>query len=330
MPRKKVKIHAIPGKFTPASQAVKGKKGGAPSSESVGPAKSSAAETSQPTQVPGRWLLFAVVGTLAAAALCAWGALCLLFWQGSWQLLYHPSSTIVRTPAAAGLAFDPIDFAVTASGLPRLGGWWIPAARDARFSRYTVLYLHGQNGNLGNAVDRLAQLHAVGVNIFAFDYRGYGRSQFSHPSEQHWLEDTGWALQYLTATRHVPPASIVLDGSDLGADLALEFAAAHPQLAGVVAESPIQDATSTVLQDDRARLVPARLLVRDRYDISSAAAALRIPSLWFLPAGSHAPLSPGILQKVSARRMVVWLPSSPHNTLFSDELSRWLGDLSAP
>ncbi|HEY1767246.1 MAG TPA: alpha/beta fold hydrolase [Terracidiphilus sp.] len=294
----------------------------------------------QPIQVPGRWLLSAVAGTLLAAALCAWGALCLLFWQGGWQLLYHPTSLVARTPAAAGLPFDPIGFATTGTGLPRLIGWWIPAAAHAPFSRYTVLYLHGQNGNLGGTVDHLAQLHSAGVNLFAFDYRGYGQSQFTHPSERHWLEDAGWALQYLTATRHIAPGSIVLDGSDLGANLALECAAAHPQvagaqLAGVVLESPLPDATRAIFMDERSRLVPARLLVHDRYDLRSAAAALRTPSLWFLPAsqaaaGNHPPDNPEFLQSVSAPKMVVWLPAGGDDDAFADEFSRWLGELRAP
>ena len=167
--------------------------------------------------------------------------------------------------------------------MPRLTGWWIPAAPDARESRYTFLYLHSQDGDLGDAVDHLAELHAAGVNVFAFDYRGYGQSEFGHPSEARWREDAGSALQYLTATRHIDPGTIVLDGSNLGADLALEVAAAHSELAGVVLESPIEDPMSAIFNDARATLVPAHLLVGDRYDLNAPAAALRIPSLWFLP-----------------------------------------------
>ena len=66
-----------------------------------------------PPIVSGRWLLGAVALMVAAAALCGWCALCLLFWQGSWQLLYHPASAVARTPASAGLAFDSVGFAAT-------------------------------------------------------------------------------------------------------------------------------------------------------------------------------------------------------------------------
>lgn len=324
MARRKAQVPAFPDKSTSAAQAGRERR---TASKSAGPVGSSTGGPAQPIQVSGRWLLSAVAATLAAAVLCAWGVLCLLFWQGSWQLLYHPASTIARTPAAAGLPFEPIGFATTGSGLPQLSGWWIPAAADAPFSRYTLLFLHGQDGNLGNTVDHLAQLHRAGANVFAFDYHGYGQSQFVHPSERLWLDDAGSALQYLTATRHISPSAIVLDGSSLGADLALEFAAAHPELAGVVVESPLQDATGVIFHDDRARLVPARMLVHDRYDLRTAAAELHIPSLWFLQAGDQA-LDASILQSVPARKMVVWIPSNPSAApSFSDELPRWLGDL---
>ena len=140
-----------------------------------------------------------------------------------------------------------------------------------------MLYLHGQDGNLGDTVDALAQLHAAGVNVLAFDYRGYGQSQFVRPSEAHWRQDAEWAIQYLTETRHIDPGAIVLDGEGLGANLALEEAAAHPELAGVIVESPLEDPMSAIFNDARARLVPARLLVRDRYDLNAAAADVRVP-----------------------------------------------------
>ncbi|HEV2487255.1 MAG TPA: alpha/beta fold hydrolase [Terracidiphilus sp.] len=279
--------------------------------------------------VSGRWLLTAVALVIPCAAFCAWAVLCLLFWQGSWQLLYHPTAAVRHTPASIGLAFAPVGFATTDTGAPRLQGWWIPSDPSAR---YTVLYLHGQNGNLGDTLDDLAWLHGAGVNVLAFDYRGYGQSQFVHPSEARWRQDADWALQYLTATRHVDPRSVVLDGSDLGANLALEIAASHPEFAGVVLESPIDAPVNTIFGDPRARLVPAHLLVRDRFGLDAPAAALSIPSLWFLPeqsqGQSESSESSGAFQKVTAQKMRVWLAaSSQSHEGISDSLSRWLDDL---
>jgi hypothetical protein len=298
-------------------------------------AKANSPARPAPPTVPGRWILGAVAGVVAAAAVCVWLVLCLLFWQGNWQLLYHPVSTVAQTPASAGLAFDPIGFAVTADGVPQLSGWWIPAAPGSRHSRHTVLYLHGQDGNLGDTISALAQLHQAGVNVFAFDYRGYGQSKPAHPSEAHWLEDAGWALDYLTETRHIDPHSIVVHGKDLGANLALEFADAHHELAGVMVDSPLTDATRPIFADGRARTVPAHLLVRDRYRLLPAAAGLTIPSLWFLPSQTNAAagstsIDTAAFEHTPSRKMFVWLPpGQPSNARFAEAFTRWLDELSA-
>jgi pimeloyl-ACP methyl ester carboxylesterase len=288
----------------------------------------------EPAKVSGRWLLGAVALTIGAAVFCAWCALCLLFWQGSWQLLYHPESVVRRWPSTAGLALDTVGFAATDAGTPRLAGWWIPAAPDAPFSRLTVLFLHGQDGNMGDTVDAFARLHGAGVNVLAFDYQGYGQSQFVRPSEAHWRQDAEWAIEYLTGTRHVAPGAIVLDGTGLGANLALEEAAAHPELAGVIVERPLPDPMSAIFSDARARMVPARLLVRDRYDLNAAAANVRVPALWFAwderSKAGIVPREPEAYGRIADRKMLVWL--SPQNNIdmqIVDALTRWLDELPA-
>jgi len=278
--------------------------------------------------VSGRWLLAALCATIAGAAVCCWLALCLLFWQGSWQLLYHPSAAVTRTPASAGLAFDRVAFAATDVGVPRLKGWWIPTAPAAARARFTVIYLHGQDGNIEDTLDALARLHDAGVNVLAFDYRGYGDSQQERPSEARWRQDAEWALEYLTRTRHIDAGSVVLDGTGLGANLALEVGAEHSELAGVVVESPNAESVDPIFNDARARMVPARLLVRDRYDLEAAAAAVHVPVLWLerpmQDEGSRA------YAQVSASKMIVWLnPTDDIYKQTEDALGRWLDGLPA-
>lgn len=289
---------------------------------------------SAPPTVSGRWLLGALGAVVAAALVCVWGSLCLLFWQGAWQLLYRPASVIARTPAAVGLKFDPVGFAATETGAPRLRGWWIPAGEGvsgiAASSQYTVLYLHDRTGNLGTCVDELAAIHAAGANILAFDYRGYGQSQFVHPSEARWRQDSDWALYYLTATRQAPVSSIVVAGSGLGANLALEVAAAHPELAGVVLDSPLASPLEPVLSDARARLVPVRLLFHDRYSMLRPAAALRIPSLWLLGTDSSKSAAPE--KRLIAAYGAVAAPKTLVRVADKYEvpaLKRWLAGLHA-
>ncbi|HEY9126807.1 MAG TPA: alpha/beta fold hydrolase [Acidobacteriaceae bacterium] len=277
--------------------------------------------------VSAKWLLKALAISLAGIALLAWAAYCWVFWQGSWQLLYHPTEAIKRTPASVGLAYEPVRFGPDASGTARLTGWWIPAEG----ARWTALYLHGADGNLGDTVDALSMLHRERVAIFAIDYRGYGQSAKARPSEAGWMEDAGAALDYLTATRHLAPAGIVVYGQGLGANLAAEFAAMHASVAGVVLDRPATEGAGPIFADARSRIVPARWLVSDRWELTVAARAIRQPSLWLedqlAPERSAAPS--GAYAAVEGRKTLVWLNppifSDPH---LSEELKRWLDDLA--
>jgi pimeloyl-ACP methyl ester carboxylesterase len=284
------------------------------------------APSSASATVSARWLIPAIASLVIVALVCAWLTLCLLFWQGSWQLLYRPTSAVTRTPASIGLSFDVIQFADTKAGIPQLRGWWIPAATQAR---YTALYLHGATGNLSDTVDDLARIHAPGLDVFAFDYRGYGQSQFEHPSETRMREDVKAAIVYLTDTRHIGASSIVLIGKDLGANLALQTAAAHPDFAGVVLESPLDNPVSAVFNDPRARIVPAHALVRDRWDTNSPAASLLIPSLWlYWTPTRQEEYQPLAYQASKSRKSLVWLTDAPGSENdFHLALSRWLDDL---
>jgi uncharacterized protein len=295
----------------------------------AGGERGSGTHHSKPQLVSGRWLLAAVCIVVAAAAICGWLALCLLFWQGSWQLLYHPSLAVQKTPASAELAFDPVAFAVTDAGVPQLRGWGIPAAQGPEHRRLTVVYLHGQDGNIGDAVDALARLHTAGVNVLAFDYRAYGESQFARPSERNWRQDAEWALDYLTGTRQIDAGTIVLDGTSLGANLALEIAAERPELAGVIVDSPMADPMAAIFNDARARMVPARLLVRDRYDLDAAAGAVRIPVLWFDRVNAtSATQESAPYKKFASHKMLVWVnPQSDVYAQTENALSRWLDEL---
>jgi uncharacterized protein len=238
--------------------------------------KRNAAAAAGPVTVSGRWLAAAMAVALVAALLCAYATLALLFYQGQWQLVLHPAKTISATPQAK---FDEIQFDVTPTGVPQLDGWWIRADAGARWSGDTVLYLHGGDGSLSNYVSDLAALHAAGTNVFAFDYRGYGKSAGPHPDETRMGADADAAWSYLTDTRHLDPKTIVFYGSGVGASLAAELAERHAP-AGVILDTPNEPARKIVAADGRAKLVPMWILLNERFDPSETLAALTVPKLF--------------------------------------------------
>ncbi len=226
-----------------------------------------------------RWLLGGVAATVGLAAVCVYITLCLLFWQGQWQLVFKPSRSITATPATAGMKFDEISFDATETGILQLNGWWIPAEQNAPYATDTLLLLHNGSGSLSNTLPRLQALHALGINVFAFDYRGFGKSLDVHPSEAKTYEDADAAWRYLTDTRHLSPSHIVLDGVGLGAAIAAETAHRHQDAPALILEDPLPPTLESLQFDARTHILPIRLLFHDRFDPADTLARLRTPKL---------------------------------------------------
>ena len=223
-----------------------------------------------------RWLLGAFGVVIAASAVFLYFTLSVLFYAGQWQLVLHPSYTITTTPQAK---FEDIHFDYTETGAARLDGWWIPADAGSRWTGSAVLYLHGANGSLSNYVADLDALHALGVNVFAFDYRGYGKSKGPHPTEKRMNADADAAWRYLTDTRHMNPERIVIYGTGYGASVAADLASRHAP-AGVVMDGPNEPARDVIATDGRAKMLPMWLLLHEYFDPTATLKTLGVPKLF--------------------------------------------------
>jgi pimeloyl-ACP methyl ester carboxylesterase len=241
-------------------------------------ARSSAAKpgAGQTAQVNPGWLLGALALLGVAAACFAYLSLCLLFIQGQWQLLYHPSAKVAATPSSRGLAYTAVPFGTNEAGAAELSGWWLPASPDSALAATTVLYLHDGAGSLSDTLPDLARIHALGCALFAMDYRGYGASAPGKPGEAGMVEDTQRAIAYLFDTRHIPPGSLVLWGRGIGATLAAEASPGTP----LILEDPNPPAMTILGSDPRTRLLPVRLMLRDSLDPAQALARSSAPKLF--------------------------------------------------
>jgi pimeloyl-ACP methyl ester carboxylesterase len=259
--------------------------------------------------VSGRWLLRALLALVGCAAVFAYFTLCLLFYQGQWQVVFHPSRVVSITPASSGLKYDEVRFDYTGAGISQLAGWWIPASSSTASSSTaggstaawkTVLFLHDGRGSLSDTVPQLKGLHFLGMNVFAFDYRGFGNSANDHPTEERVYEDADAAWTYLIDIRHLDPKSIVLYGTGLGATVASEMAVRHRAAAALILENPAPPALSLIEADSRTHLIPIRWLFRDRFEIEPKlrllGAELRSP-IWELVKSGNPPPSPIIVRQ---------------------------------
>jgi uncharacterized protein len=204
---------------------------------------------------------------------------CLLFWQGQWQLVFKPSPAIPATPASTGLSYEEISFDATEGGILQLKGWWIPVETTAPFAQDTLLLMHGGSGSLSDTLPQIEALHQLGINIFAFDYRGFGKSANLHPSEASTHQDANAAWAYLTDTRHLAASTIVLDGAGLGAAIVAETARRHPTAPAMILENPSPPVLQLLQFDSRMRLLPLHWLMHDRFDLRRTLAQVTVPSL---------------------------------------------------
>jgi pimeloyl-ACP methyl ester carboxylesterase len=232
-----------------------------------------------PVVVSPIWLIKAIALTIVAALLCGYLTLCLLFYQGQWQLVLHPTRTSASPASIAGIPFELTHFGPDESATPQLTGWWIPAISGSRYAPITILFLPDGNGSLANSIPTLTSLHDLGLNIFAFDYRGYGQSAPARPSQQGMTQDADSAWQYLTTTRGISAQRIVPYGTGVGASLATRLAANHNTIPALILDTPRADLHDVAIRDPRAKLLPVRLLFHERFPLTEPLSTLRTPKL---------------------------------------------------
>ena len=192
---------------------------------------------------------------------------CLLFYTFQDRLLYKPTYERVGTPAERGLPFHEIAL-ITDDGV-QLHAWFVPA--DS--ATITVLYLHGNGGNISDRLETLEGFHGLRANIFMLDYRGYGQSTGT-PSEAGTYEDADTAWRYLTTELEIPAAQIIIYGRSLGGAIAARLASDRPH-AGLILESTFT--SLPVLGQKIYPYFPVRLLARFHYDTAGHLARVPTP-----------------------------------------------------
>lgn len=202
-----------------------------------------------------------VVGGLLLAGLLAW----LL----QPKLLFVPFPEMVGTPADWGFEYEDV-WLTTDDGV-RLHGWFLPAP-SRRAAPHTLLFLHGNAGNISHRSASVAIFRDLGLDQLIIDYRGYGQSA-GKPSETGLYRDADAAWRWLTGSRGIAPADVVVFGRSLGGAVATELAA-RVRPGALIVESSFTDVPSMAQLHHPllARFVPLR------YRFPSAAHLARVQS----------------------------------------------------
>jgi len=184
--------------------------------------------------------------------------------------IYFPDAHVAGTPSDVGLAYEEV-FIRTGDGV-RICAWYVPCEG----AEATLLWFHGNAGNIGDRVELLKIYHdAWRVNQMIVDYRGYGKSG-GKVSEQGTYEDARSALRYLASDKGVSPMALILFGESLGSAVAVQMAMESP-CAGLILESPFTSVRdmAEVHYPVLGRLIPFRI----RYDSIGKIGKVHVPLL---------------------------------------------------
>jgi uncharacterized protein len=205
---------------------------------------------------------------LLTIAACAYGAFVGALFLLQRQLLFRPDKS---RPELGGLGELGVREAAvpTGDGLS-LVSWYVPPATG----RPVILYLHGNGGHIGHRAERLRRFADEGYGVMLLGYRGYGGNP-GKPTEAGLYADADAAIEFLER-QAIAPDRTVLWGESLGSAVAV-YLAAQRSVAGMVLEAPFTSIAA--IAQLHYPMVPAALLVRDRFDALSRISRIDTPLL---------------------------------------------------
>lgn len=182
--------------------------------------------------------------------------------------LYYPDKTINETPRDINVKYEDVYFQ-TEDG-EKINGWFIPGSLKT-----TILFCHGNAGNMSHRLHRVKFFHDMGFNVLLFDYRGYGKST-GKPSEKGLYKDTIAAYDYLREEKGIEDVDIIAYGKSLGGAMAADLCL-NRKVKTLVIESTFSSVTDCA--KEIYPFLPASLIVTQKYDTESKIGEINIPKL---------------------------------------------------
>ena len=186
------------------------------------------------------------------------------------RFIFHPDRVTERDPGHIGLKFEDVFFET--QDAVRLHGWFIPHQGASA----TFVWFHGNAGSISDRLLNIKLLHdRIAINIFIFDYRGYGRSEGT-VSEKGTYLDGAAAIKYLLGRDDAAARRLILFGRSLGAAVAAEMATRFDTF-GLILESPfvsIREMARAIFPS-----LPLAWLLRTRYDTLEKVRSVKTPIL---------------------------------------------------
>ncbi|MBU1045405.1 MAG: lysophospholipase [Candidatus Omnitrophica bacterium] len=184
--------------------------------------------------------------------------------------LYYPVAQIEATPADLGLEYQDVFF--NTQDKVRLNAWIIKAKKP----KATIIFCHGNGGNISHRLEKIACLNQLDLNIFLFDYRGYGQSQ-GKPSENGLYLDIQAAYRFVKEQQ--PGLPIIVYGESLGGAIAIDLAARSD----IALDGLIVEGTFSNVQDMARTFYPflPTLFLKTKFASLDKISRVKVPKLHF-------------------------------------------------
>lgn len=147
------------------------------------------------------------------------------------SMIFFPEKQFYEKPETYG--FDYEEVWLETKDRARLFGWYLKANPE----KGTVLFFHGNAGNISGRLEKAAGWVERGYSVFLIDYRGYGKSEGSISHQDDVLLDAHAALAWLLDQKKLLSEKIILYGESLGSYPAVRLAS-ESKFAGIILEAP--------------------------------------------------------------------------------------------
>lgn len=195
------------------------------------------------------------------------------------QLLYHPITLPEEKPMGAMFPRGTAkEYWITTSDGVRIDALYAMTGdlKDPARKPYTVLWCHGNGGNITHRAEMAREFLRIGVDLMLFDYRGYGKSGGT-PSEEGLYRDAEAVYDFLVKDLGVMPGKVVIFGKSLGGAVAVDLAS-KKRCAALILQSSFtgaKDVASAMLP-----VFPVRWFMRSEFDAAGKIGKVMVPTLF--------------------------------------------------
>jgi hypothetical protein len=187
------------------------------------------------------------------------------------SIIYHPQKYPIGLWDTSNMPLPIQDVWFQAEDGVKLHGWYVPSDDAVA----TLLFFHGNAGNITHRLENIFFLHHLKLNVFIFDYRGFGRSE-GNPNEEGIQLDSQAAYDTVLTQPGVSVPSLFIFGRSLGGAFAAYTASRNPA-AGLILESTFTNAVD--MADKMLPIIPG-WFISSKLNTQGYVANLKMPKLF--------------------------------------------------